>query len=59
MLGEHCRGYKRSVGLHVTFGDHALPFAEQIRQDARVSHADGFHKIGDAEADRGVAAMRE
>ena len=45
-----------AAGLERAFGDHALPFAKQIRQDALIADRDGAVAVGHLEAHREMVA---
>src|SRR5258708_22829357 len=47
MLGEHAIGLERTRWLDHPFGDHALPLAEQIGQDALIGDRDRILAVGD------------
>src|SRR5262245_33346502 len=40
VFGEHAVGPKRTSRIEGAFGDHALPFAEKIRQQALIGDRD-------------------
>ena len=50
VLGEDFIGDERAV-LQAAMRDHALPFAEQVRQDARIFHAHRVFEVRDQEFD--------
>jgi hypothetical protein len=46
VLGEHGIGLEHAIGVERAFGNDALPFAEQIRQNALISHRQRCVSIG-------------
>ena len=59
VLGQHFGGAERAVRLQRAQRHHALPFAEQIGQDAGIADRDGGGAIGDAEAHRRACALAD
>ena len=58
VLGEHAVGPERAGRVEGALGDHALPFAEEIGQQALIGDRDGALAVGDVEADgEAVAAL--
>ncbi len=49
MFGEHAIGAEGPAWIESTFGNHALPFAEKIRQKAAVCHRHGTFAVGHLE----------
>src|SRR6201993_5235351 len=47
VLGEHAVGSKCTGRIESAFGDHALPFAEKIRQQALIGDRDRTGGVGD------------
>ena len=56
VLGQHGVGLEPAAGLERAFGDHALPFAEQVRQDALIADRDSAVAVGHLEAHREIVA---
>src|SRR5262249_44059752 len=58
VLGEHAVGPKYTSRIEGAFGDHALPFAEKIRQQALIGDWDRTLAVGHLETDgKAVAAQ--
>ena len=51
MLGENGLGAQLAGRLEHAFGDHALPLAEQVRQQALIGHFQVMRAVGEDEAD--------
>src|SRR6516225_5215658 len=51
VLGEHAVGPKCTSRIEGAFGDHALPFAEEIRQQALIGDRDCTLAVGHLETD--------
>ena len=49
MLGEHGVGLEHAGGVERAFGDHALPFAEQIGKNSLVGDRQRGAAVGDLE----------
>ena len=56
VLGQHGIGLEPAAGLERALRDHALPFAEQVRQDALIADRDGAVAVGHFEAHRKLVA---
>src|SRR5258708_23666139 len=59
MLGEHGVGLEHAGGVERAFGDHTLPFTEQIRKNSLVGHGHYGAAVGDLERDRQVVAAHQ
>ena len=59
VLGEHAVGLEGAGLVERAFGHHALPFAEQIGQQALIRDRDGVAAVGHREADLQVVAARD
>ena len=59
VLGEHGVGLEHAGRVERAFGDHALPFAEQVRENSLIGHRQGRAAIGDLEADREIVAAHQ
>ena len=57
MFGEHGVGKESSVRQKLAFANDALPFAEKVRQDARVGNSHGVDEIRDLEGDGGAGLL--
>src|SRR4051794_35517356 len=57
--GEHGLGPERAARLDMSLGDHALPFAEQIRHDAYVADRNILVAVGDFETNLQIVATLE
>src|SRR5919107_707871 len=51
VLGQHRVGLEHARPIKHAFGDHALSFPEQVRQEAPVLHAHGPVRVHDLEGD--------
>ncbi|MNO47738.1 hypothetical protein D3C76_380610 [compost metagenome] len=47
MLGQHFIGHHHAVGIELAQGNDALPFAEQVRENAAVSDGHRLAEVGD------------
>ena len=56
VLGEHAVGLEGAGLIERAFGHHALPFAEQIGQQALIRDRDGVAAVGHGKADLQVLA---
>ena len=59
MLGQHGVGLEHAGGIERAFGDDALPFAEQVRQNSLVGDRQRGAAVGDAEIDREIVAAHQ
>jgi hypothetical protein len=59
MLGKNAIGVKDFVSSKRAFGDNALPFTKEIRQNAGIGHLNLLLCVGDGEAHRAIALMQE
>src|SRR5207249_2181314 len=58
VLGEDFAGAEHAVGAELSLRDHALAFAEQVRQLAAVSHAHALCRVGHRELDVDALALQ-
>ena len=47
MLGKHFGRREKALGVELALTDHALPFGEEVGQNAAVLHRHGLGRIGD------------
>jgi len=59
MLGEHRVGLKNAGSIKRPFGDDALPFAEQVRQNSFICDRQFRVVVRDLKCDREVVATLE
>ena len=59
MLGQHSVGPEDAGGIQRAFGDDALPFTEQVRQNSLVGDRQRGAAVGDAEIDREIVAAHQ
>src|SRR5438105_11882712 len=59
LFGKHGIGAKYAGRIECALGDYALPFAEQVRQKARIRHRQFGAAIGDLEGNGEVVATLE
>ncbi len=59
MLGEDGFGLEMRFVFHVSFGDDALAFAEQVGQHALIDHADMRFAVSDVKIDAAILTMFE
>src|SRR3981081_600605 len=56
VLGEHGVGLESAAGLDVSFGDDALPFAEQVGHDTLITDRNILVAVGHRKADLKIVA---
>ena len=59
MLRQHGIGLEHAGGIQRAFGDDALPFAEQVRQNSLVGDRQRGAAVGDAEIDSEIVAAHQ
>ena len=59
MFGQHGVGPEHAGGVEDTFGDHALPFAKQIRKNSLVGDRQCGAAVGNPERDSQVIAAHQ
>ena len=59
VLGKHSVRPENAGWIERAFGDHALPFAKQIRKNSLVGNRQGRAVVSDQEADRKIVAAHQ